>query len=111
MTVLQALGVASMAFVAVFTWHAYRKPAGAGQSPREAILEAWLSLALGFAITASINPLLIPLMAPGGHVTLAANWWGGWCYTAVSLARQYSVRRWAAENIHRLAARLSRLIP
>lgn len=51
MTLLTALGLASVAFVVVFTTRAYRdNTAGNGQSRRSAIIEAWANILIGFTI-------------------------------------------------------------
>lgn len=93
MSVLTTLGAASMVFVAAFTWHNYRKDAGAGQTPRWSIVETWIHLVAGFILNLGVNQLMIPLMTGGAGLTLEANWWGGWVYTAVSLVRTYTIRR------------------
>lgn len=109
MNVLLPLGIASLVFVAAFTWRAYRLPAGTGQSPREAIIEAWISIVIGFGLNFALNPLILPLMMHGGTVSGWGNFWGGWFFTAVSLLRQYSIRRWANAHIRSLAGWLAGL--
>ncbi len=99
---LEALGMASMAFVVVFTARAYRDNTGAGQTPRWAIVEAWVNIAIGFSVNLVMNTVMIPLMTGGHGITLSANWWGGWVYTAASLMRSYLVRR-AANALHHAA--------
>lgn len=107
MNALHILGALSMLFVAAFTWNAYRDNTGVGQTPRSAIIEAWFNIVIGFSINWTANLVLIPLMSPGGHMTLAANFWGGWIYTAISILRQFAVRRWFNARLHRLAQRLA----
>jgi hypothetical protein len=109
MNTLFIAGITSMLFVAAFTWHQYRNNTGPGQTPRGAIIEAWTNIVIGFTINWLANMVLIPLMSPGGHMTLAANFWGGWIYTAVSVLRQFTIRRWFNSRIHRLANTLARL--
>jgi hypothetical protein len=107
MMLLEALGLASMLFTAVFTVVAYHLDPGPGQSPRSAILEAWLNILVGFSINYVMNILVVPL-ATGGHgTTLASNWWMGWVFTAVSIIRQYALRRWFNARLHGLAVRLA----
>jgi|GEM_PF-965575 hypothetical protein len=107
MSLLTSLGMASMAFVAWFTWRAYRSAdSGAGQSKRASIIEAWVNILIGFSINYAANVVLIPLMADGAHVTATSNFWGGWVYTAISIVRQYTVRRWF--NTHSFALFLAR---
>lgn len=97
MNALQLVGVASMVFVAVFTWRAYR----AGGDPRAALIESWLNLLVGFSVNLLANFVLLPLV--GVHPSFEANFWLGWPYTVVSLLRQYAIRRWCQANIHSLA--------
>lgn len=51
-----------------------------------------MNIVIGFSINYSANLLLLPLV--GAHLTAANNFWLGWTYTAVSIMRQYVVRRW-----------------
>lgn len=94
MNTLTLLGLASFVFVAVFTARAYRNNTGVGQTPRGAIVEAWTNIVIGFSVNLVANVFLIPLMANGAQVTFESNWWGGWVYTAISIIRQYAIRRW-----------------
>lgn len=94
MSLLVTLGAASMVFVAAFTWHAATRAPGAGQSPRSAIVEAWTNLAIGFAINFVASQLIVPIAIEGGHLSLISNWWMGWIFTAISIVRQYAIRRW-----------------
>lgn len=93
MTLLTALGVASMVFVAWWTWRAYYMAPGLGQTPRSAIFEAWINILVGFSLNYGMNLLLIPLAMNGQPLGLAENWWLGWVFTTVSIARQYLIRR------------------
>jgi hypothetical protein len=101
MNILTALGLCSMLFVFWFTRRAYRDNTSVNgeQSRREAITEAWVNIVFGFTINFSFNLLLLPMMAPGGNLTLASNFWGGWIFTTISIVRQYAIRRWAAKHI------------
>lgn len=94
--ILPALGLLSMLVVALFTWAAAR----GGARPRLAILEAWVNVCIGFGINWLANFAILPLI--GAHVDGAANFWMGWIYTVVSVLRQYAIRRWFAERLHRL---------
>ena len=105
MTLLIILGLASLAFVAVFTYRAYTANPGAGQSPRSAILEAWMNIAVGFSINFIANFLILPLI--GAHPSAAQNFWMGWIYTAVSIVRHYAIRRWFNARLHEAAKRLA----
>lgn len=98
---LELLGLASMAFVLWFTWYeATRRAAGPGQSKGMSLLEAWVNIAIGFTINFVANFWLIPLMT-GVELPHAANFWGGWVYTTISLLRQYTIRRFFNSHIHR----------
>lgn len=106
MTLLTLLGLASMIFVAAFTWHTYR----AGGGSRHALIEAWVNILLGFTLNWTANLVVIPLMSPGGHFTPVSNWWGGWIYTTISILRTYAIRRWAQGSLHLLVAWIERLV-
>jgi hypothetical protein len=92
--VLFALGLASMVFVVVFTIHAATRAAGAGQSPRSAIIEAWFNILVGFSINYGANLVIIPMAIHGGSLSPVGNFWMGWIYTVISIVRQYAIRRW-----------------
>ncbi|WP_231512316.1 hypothetical protein [Paucibacter sp. KBW04] len=107
MNTLSILGLASMAFVAAFTWRAYRAAPGAGQSPRGAIIEAWLNIAVGFAVNFTANWLILPMV--GAAFTPGENFLMGWIYTAISMVRQYAIRRWFNAKLHAAAQRMAGL--
>ena len=100
MTTLTALGLASLAFTAWFTWRSYH----AGPNPRAAIVEAWVNIGIGFGINFLANLLILPLI--DAHFTLAQNFWMGWIYTSVSILRQYAIRRWFQQRLHAAALKL-----
>ena len=54
--------------------------------------EAWANIAVGFAVNWTANMLILPLF--GFHVTGAVAFQIGLWFTAVSLVRQYVLRRW-----------------
>lgn len=108
MSTLTALGVASLIFVGVFTARAYRDNTGTGQTPRGAIIEAWLNIVIGFSVNFAANWLLLPLV--GASFTAAENFWLGWVYTTVSICRQYAIRRWFNRRLHEASERLARLV-
>lgn len=95
------LGIAAFIFVAVFTHRAYN----AGHNPRQAIIEAWANIVIGFSINFVANFLILPLV--DAHITVAQNFWMGWLYTAVSICRQYAIRRWFQKRIHTIAEKLA----
>ena len=110
MTRLEILGLASMVFTAAFTARAVRTAGARGQSPIESIIEAWVNIAFGFSINYVANLFILPLLGDKPHVGLAENWWMGWCFTAISMVRQYALRRFFNDHFHRLAARVARHI-
>lgn len=105
MNTLIAFGLLSLVFVGVFTWRAYTAQPGPGQSPRSAIIEAWMNIAVGFGINFIANFLILPLI--GAHPSAAQNFWMGWIYTAVSIVRQYAIRRWFNAKLHAAAQKLA----
>lgn len=106
MSLITVLGVLALAFVAWFTWHqSFHADQGSGQSKRSSIIEAWTNICIGFSINYCANLLLLPLV--GAHLTAASNFWLGWIYTAVSMLRQYAIRRWFNDRIHMAAKRIA----
>lgn len=110
MTLLTALGLASMVFTAWFTWRAYRDDSSINgeQSRRQAIIEVWIGIVIGFALNWSVNWVLLPLV--GAKFTALENMYLGFIYTFVSIIRGYAIRRWADSNIHRFSAWVSSII-
>lgn len=104
MTLLTALGMASLVFTAVFTWRSYY----AGPNPRAAIIEAWANIVIGFSINFIANLLILPLI--DAHVTASQNFWMGWVYTSVSILRQYAIRRWFQQRLHEAVLKISHQI-
>lgn len=106
MSLITTLGVLSALFVAGFTWHAYMKTEDkvGAQTRRESIIEAWTNIVIGFSINYAANLLLLPLV--GAQLTASNNFWLGWIYTAVSILRQFAVRRWF--NTNNFSARVAR---
>jgi hypothetical protein len=89
---LTALGLASLLFVVGFTWHACMSSnQGAGQTRKQSMIEAWTNIVIGFSVNYVANYLFLPLV--GASFTMAENFWIGWLYTAVSIIRQYVIRR------------------
>lgn len=85
------LGSVSLIFVAWFTLRVYRDATGPGQTPRGAIIEAWVNILIGFSVNFVVNLALLPLLL--AKFSLWDNFWLGWIYTAVSIVRQYLIRR------------------
>lgn len=101
MTLLTALGTASFVFVVVFTYRAYYATHTVGQSPRSSVAEAWMNIVIGFSINFMVNMALLPLV--NASFTAGENFMLGWIYTAVSIVRQYAIRRWWNARLHALA--------
>jgi len=95
---LTILGAASLVFVVAFTVRAYRNNSGPGQTPRGAIIEAWFNILIGFSVNYAMNLVLLPLVH--AELTAASNFWLGWIYTAISICRQYAIRRWFEKRLH-----------
>lgn len=74
------------------------------QTRIESFVEAMFNVVIGFSINYVANLVLIPIFVPGGHLSLAANWWMGCVYTLISVARSYTIRRWFNAGLHRAAA-------
>ena len=105
MNLLDVLAVFSFVFVTAFTWHAYTSQPGTGQTPRSAIIEAWINITVGFSINFVANYAVLPLI--GTHFTAGQNFAMGWVYTAISVVRQYTIRRWFNARLHAAALYLS----
>jgi len=105
MSLLATLGVVSMVFVVAFTARSYSNNTGPGQTPRGAIIEAWMNIAIGFAVNYLANWLVLPMV--GASFTAAENFWLGWVYTSISIVRQYAIRRYWNNFIHNTAQRLA----
>ena len=94
---IEALGMASIVFVAGFTWHQARRQSTGGQSPASSMLEAWTNIVIGFSVNFIANILLLPLV--GLVLTAAQNFWLGATYTAISVVRQFVIRRFYNRGI------------
>lgn len=97
---LTLLGIAAFTFVAWFTVRSYY----AGPNPRLAIIEAWANIIIGFAVNFLANIFVLPLV--GASFTAIENFFLGWIYTAISILRQYAIRRWFQEGIHAFALKI-----
>lgn len=107
MSTLTILGIVSLMLVILFTWAAYTSDdAGTGQTRREAIIEVWISICIGFSINWIMNWFLLPMV--GAKFTAAENFWLGMIYTLVSVMRGFIVRRWADKHIRQFAAGLAK---
>lgn len=75
------------------------------QSKTGSFIEAWINVAIGFAINFIANLLILPLF--GFHITLSDNFVMGLLYTIISVVRSYTIRRWFNARIHAAALRLA----
>lgn len=75
------------------------------QSRLGSFIEAWINVAIGFAINFCANLLILPLI--GFHISVGQNLFIGVLYTIISVARSYVIRRWFNARLHRAAQRLA----
>lgn len=97
MNLLTLIGIASLCFVVVFTYTAYLNNTGKGQTPREAIKEAWTNILIGFSVNYLANLVFLPMV--GAAITASNNFWLGVIYTAISMLRQYVIRRYNNDKV------------
>lgn len=89
---IQAIGVACMVFVGLFTvWAGARASRHGGQTMRGSICEAWANIVIGFGINFIANLIVLPLA--GLQVTAAGAFWIGCIFTAISIVRSFGLRR------------------
>ena len=69
------------------------------------LIEAFMNVAIGFAINFVANMLILPLV--GFHITPGQNLFIGVLYTVISVARSYVIRRWFNAKLHSTALRLA----
>ncbi|MCM0035905.1 MAG: hypothetical protein NBV66_08965 [Burkholderiaceae bacterium] len=75
------------------------------QSRLGSFIEALINVAIGFSINFLANLLIFPLF--GFHITLGENFVMGILYTAISVVRSYTIRRWFNARIKRAAERMA----
>lgn len=68
-------------------------------------IEAWINVAIGFAINFCANLLILPLI--GFHISVGQNLFIGVLYTVISVARSYVIRRWFNARLHQAAHSLA----
>lgn len=56
-------------------------------------IEAWANIAVGFGVNWTCNMVFLPMFG-FSTLTAATAFWIGCVFTAVSLVRQYILRRW-----------------
>lgn len=77
------------------------READAKQTRLESLTEAGINVVIGFVINFIGNLLILPLFG-FNNLTIAANFGIGICFTVVSVARQYVIRRWAQDHLRRV---------
>lgn len=68
-------------------------------------IEAWINVAIGFAINFVANLLILPMI--GFHISISQNLFIGVLYTVISVARSYVIRRWFNARLHAAAQQLA----
>ena len=68
-------------------------------------IEAWINVAIGFAINFVANLLILPLN--GFHISVGQNLFIGVLYAVISVLRSYVIRRWFNARLHQAAQRLA----
>src|SRR5688572_25105880 len=89
------LSALSLAACIVMTWYSATTTSNkGGQSLKDSIKEAWTNIFVGFTINYIANLLILPLaMDSGEGVGFLNNFLMGWIYTAISMIRQFVIRR------------------
>jgi hypothetical protein len=75
------------------------------QSKLGSFYEACMNIAIGYCVATLGNYLILPYFLEG--VTFANSLEIGLWFTALSLARQYIVRRWFNERLRKAAIKLA----
>lgn len=73
------------------------------------LYEAWINVAIGYAINFTANWLIFPMF--GWHISLSQNLALGVLYTVISVARSYLIRRYFNRRLRELAQRLAGVSP
>jgi hypothetical protein len=75
------------------------------QTRLSSFIEAWINVAIGFAINFAANMLILPLI--GFHITAGQNLFIGLLYTIISVVRSYTIRRWFNSRIRAAAEKMA----
>lgn len=62
------------------------------QSRKNSVTEAVINVLIGYTVNMMANFLIFPLF--GWHISLRDNFLLGVFYTAISIVRNYCIRRW-----------------
>lgn len=69
------------------------------------LIEAVMNVAIGFWINFAANLVILPLI--GFHISISDNFYIGFLYTGISVARSFVVRRWFNAMLHSAAQRMA----
>ena len=70
------------------------------------LIEALMNVVIGLAVSTVANALVFPRF--GFHPSMGQNVAISLIYTAISIARQYVLRRWFNARLHAAAQRIAR---
>jgi hypothetical protein len=68
-------------------------------------IEACINVLIGFWINFFANLVILPMV--GFHISIAQNFYIGFLYTVISVARSYVIRRWFNGKLQKAAQRLA----
>lgn len=75
------------------------------QSRLESLIESFMSILIGYFVALVSQMLIFPLF--GIHIPFHDNLLIGFWFTAVSLVRSYTIRRWFNKRLHSAAHRVA----
>ncbi len=76
------------------------------QTRRGSLIEAGANILIGYGIAVGSQLVVFPWF--GIHVSFSTNIWIGVWFTAISLVRQYVLRRWFNARLHRASMQLAK---
>jgi hypothetical protein len=76
------------------------------QTKLGSLIEAFINIVIGFGINFTANMTIFPLF--GWSISVEQNIALGACYTAISLARSYVIRRWFNARLHAVSLALAK---
>jgi hypothetical protein len=77
------------------------------QSRLGSFIEACINVLIGFWINFFANLIILPLI--GFNISIAQNFYIGFLYTLISVARSYAVRRWFNGYIVKASQKLAKV--
>ena len=78
------------------------------QSRLGSLIEASVNILIGYAIAIGSQIIIFPWF--GIDVPLSANFYIGLWFTAISLVRQYILRRWFNARLHKASYRVAQVV-